>query len=90
MLHFKPKYVLEILALCALVLTPAAAGTVTFSDSTFDLSDYTGSPAYSSDGISTITLTRCASCGESSAPALVFMMSLPNNVITEEIVAWDW
>jgi hypothetical protein len=50
--------------LASLVSAPAFAGTVDFSDGTFNLGNYSASPAYSADPSASIAYSQCATCGD--------------------------
>jgi hypothetical protein len=63
-----PRLNVEILTLLGFfaALCPASADTV-FVDNTFNLSDYTQTPAFTSGAGATITAQQCASCGNPGA-----------------------
>jgi hypothetical protein len=56
-----------------------AAGSVTFTDPTFNLSDYTAPTTFTSGGGATINVVNCSACGPTSGEALQFQVDFPNS-----------
>ena len=56
----------------------AQAATTTFTDSTFNLADYTVTSVFKSDPTNTVTYAQCATCGDPSQ-ALQITMTFPQS-----------
>jgi hypothetical protein len=58
------------------VMSAPAFANVTFTDSTFNLSDYTASPVFTSDGAS-LAYNQCASCGNPGSGLQLIVTYVP-------------